>query len=433
MLTADLRAGTGIEQRLGSRPAQTVAVGLLAFLTLVDLFAAQALLPALARRYAVDAAAMGVAVNACTFGMAVSSLAVAFLSHRLERRRGIWISLALLSLPTLLLAVAPSLFAFALLRVTQGIFMAAAFALTLAHLGEHFSGRNAAGFFAAYVTGNVASNLVGRLAASAMADHFGVASAFCLFAALNIAGALLAWRFVARPIETSSTPPVEPVAAQRRLRALGDPALLASFGIGFCILFAFIGTYTYVNFVLVAAPFDLGMMSLGFIYFVFLPAIITTPLGGRVVQRVGARAALWLSLALAGCGLPLVLSGSLPPVLLGLALIGVGTFLAQAAATSFVGATSDVDRGTASGLYLASYFLGGLVGSAVLGQLFVRYGWPACVAGITAALALAALLTCCLPGGAGRRRMLARHGTDRQTAMESGARLRQHSIIPSFC
>ena len=51
------------------------------------------------------------------------------------------------------------------------------------------------------------------------------------------------------------------------------------------------------------------------------------------------------------------------------------------------------DRGAASGIYLASYFFGGLVGSAVLGQLFDHYGWAACVAGIAAALAVAALLT----------------------------------------
>jgi hypothetical protein len=43
-------------------------------------------------------------------------------------------------------------------------------------------------------------------------------------------------------------------------------------------------------------------------------------------------------------------------------------------------------------MYLASYFFGGLVGSAVLGRLFDRLGWTACVAGIGAALAVAALL-----------------------------------------
>jgi MFS family permease len=50
------------------------------------------------------------------------------------------------------------------------------------------------------------------------------------------------------------------------------------------------------------------------------------------------------------------------------------------------------DRGSAGGLYLASYFLGGLLGSAILGQAFDLFGWPACVLGIGLALGLAALL-----------------------------------------
>ena len=58
----------------------------------------------------------------------------------------------------------------------------------------------------------------------------------------------------------------------------------ASFAIGFCILFAFIGTFTYVNFVLVREPLSLSRMALGFVYFVFLPSVLTTPLAGRAVQ-----------------------------------------------------------------------------------------------------------------------------------------------------
>jgi predicted MFS family arabinose efflux permease len=72
--------------------------------------------------------------------------------------------------------------------------------------------------------------------------------------------------------------------------------------------------------------------------------------------------------------------------------VAVGTFAAQAAATGFVGRAATIDRGAASGLYLASYFAGGLAGAALLGQLFDRFGWAACVAGIAVALAIAALL-----------------------------------------
>ena len=107
--------------------ARSLVIALTAFFTLVDLFATQAILPSLTKHYGVSPAAMGLAVNSSTFGMAAAGLAMAFHSHRFERRFGILISLCLLSIPTTLLAFAPNLGVFAALRVTQGLFMATAF------------------------------------------------------------------------------------------------------------------------------------------------------------------------------------------------------------------------------------------------------------------------------------------------------------------
>ena len=85
-------------------------------------------------------------------------------------------------------------------------------------------------------------------------------------------------------------------------------------------------------------------------------------------------------------------------------LVGVGTFFAQATATGFVGRAATSDRGSASGLYLAFYFFGGLTGAAVLGLLFDRFGWGACVAGIGVSLLIAALLALFLETPLSRRR-----------------------------
>jgi hypothetical protein len=63
-------------------------------------------------------------------------------------------------------------------------------------------------------------------------------------------------------------------------------------------------------------------------------------------------------LALAGIGLPLLLTGHLPAVLSGWRWSAVGTFFAQAVTTGFVGRTATEDKGAASGIYLASYFSG---------------------------------------------------------------------------
>jgi predicted MFS family arabinose efflux permease len=386
-----------------------LVVGLTAFLTVVDLFATQAILPTLTKAYGVSPAAMGLAVNASTIGMAVAGLIVGLFSRSIDRKLGILVSLGSLAIPTALLAFAPNVAIFAALRIIQGLCMSSAFTLTLAYLGEHSSAEDAAGAFAAYITGNVASNLFGRLMSAAVADHFGLAANFYLFAFLNLFGAVLVYFTIQRtrpmaPIDRKTNSPFEAWRAH-----LSNRSLVGGFGIGFCILFAFIGTFTFVNFVLVRPPLSLGMMAVGFAYFVFLPSIVTTPLAGLAVRRFGVQQTLWGGLIVAAAGLPMLVLANLSAVLIGMVLVAIGTFLAQATATGFVSRAASADRGAASGLYLAAYFCGGLSGTAILGQVFDRFGWGACVSGVAVSLLVAGLLTFRLKitdgqhGGATRR------------------------------
>jgi predicted MFS family arabinose efflux permease len=368
-------------------------IALTAFLTLVDLFAAQAILPSLARAYGVSPAAMGFAVNASTLGMSIAGLGIAFFGKNLDRRRGIVTSLALLSVPTLALAFAPDLTTFTLLRIAQGLCMSAAFTLMLSYLAEHCSMADTAGAFAAYVTGNVASNLIGRLVSATAADHLGLSGNFIAFAALNLAGAGFVWLTLARTPAIAGAALSHAPAPWTVWHTLWmQPALRAAFTIGFLILFVFIGTFTYVNFVLARAPFALAPMTLGLVYFVFAPAMLTTPLAGRFVARHGVRKTFLLGMGAALLGAPLLVAPGLPAVLTGLVLIGAGTFFAQATTTGFVGRAAGGDAASANGVYLASYFSGGLVGALVLGQIFDRLGWAACVAVLALALLAATAL-----------------------------------------
>jgi predicted MFS family arabinose efflux permease len=373
----------------GLSPGRYLLIGVIGFLTLVDLFATQAILPSLAVSYGVTPSEIGVAANATTLGMAIAGLLVGALSAQVERKRAISLSLFILSVPTALLAFAPNLAIFALLRVTQGLFMASAFTLTLTHLAERCERRTASAL-AAYVTGVVASNLIGRLTAAFVAGLVGAHSSFLFFAALNVAGAAL----VAVAL-TRNAP--EPMASMGRfwsawVRHLADPALRRTFSIGFLILFGFIGVFTYVGFVLMGPPHALSMSALGLVFLVFAPSMITTPLAGRVTDRFGPGITVPASLALALVGLIALLLPSLLAVIAGMTLVGIGTFFAQAVATGHVGRIARDDKAAASGLYLSSYYCGGLAGAAVIGQLFDRSGWPIAVAGVFASLALAAVL-----------------------------------------
>jgi predicted MFS family arabinose efflux permease len=381
--------------RLGMVTADSLrfaVISLIAFLTLVDLFAAQAILPSLVEKFGVSRATMGFAVNASTFGMAIAGMAVALFGRNIDRRNGIWVSLVLLSIPTVLLSMTSDITTFAMLRVAQGLFMSAAFTLTVAYLAEHFSPTQSAGALAAYVTGNVASNFFGRILSAAVADSFGISVNFLTFAALNIAGALLVWLTLKKTERMMTGGGAQASASPAWKSHLMDAELRRGFAIGFLILFVFIGTFTYVNFELAAPPLSLSPMALGLVYFVFLPSMLTTPLAGRVARRLGAGRGIGLTLGLAMAGLLALLAPNLPAALAGMTTVAVGTFLAQAIATGHVGRAAKRDKAAASGIYLASYYSGGLVGSLVVGQVYDRLGWTASIALMILALAAAIAL-----------------------------------------
>jgi predicted MFS family arabinose efflux permease len=364
------------------------AIAAISFLTLVDLFATQAILPSLAAVYHVSPGVMGSAVNLCTLGMAVAGLAVALLNRRIGRRIGVTLSLACLAVPTLLLASMPDLTLFAGLRLLQGIFMSAAFSLTIAYIAETATAAAITAALAAYVTGNVASNLFGRLMSAAIADHLGLKANFLIFAGLNLAGAALAFFLLSHKSMAEgrqSSPSGFSGLFERR-------SLNVSFIIGFLILFVFIGAFTYVNFLLTSAPIGLSPMQLGFVYFVFVPSIVATPFAGLASSRIGARTVIISALLVALFGLPVSLIPDLTSILAALTLLAAGTFFAQAAATGYVSRSAGPSRGAAGGIYLASYYSGGLAGSIIIGQVFDHLGWTAVVVVLGLALIAGVLL-----------------------------------------
>jgi predicted MFS family arabinose efflux permease len=378
-----------IPRPVGLSFRSSLLIAVIGFLTLVDLFATQAILPSLAQAYGVTPARIGLAANASTLGMAISGLFVGVFSRAVERKRAIGFCLLCLSIPTALLAFAPNLAVFAVLRVIQGLFMAGAFTLTLTHLAERCEVRTA-NALAAYVTGVVASNLVGRLTAAFVASFVGAEQSFLFFAILNLAGAALIAVALDRNVPESmdrSGPFWRPWGQH-----IADPALRRTFAIGFLILFGFIGVFTYVGFVLMKPPHALSMTALGLVFLVFLPSMVTTPTAGSITRRLGPATATVASLALALFGLALLLLPSLLLIIIGMTLVGIGTFFAQAVATGHVGRIARGEKAAASGLYLSSYYCGGLAGAAVIGFLFDGYGWSAAVEGVFGALTLAAIL-----------------------------------------
>jgi hypothetical protein len=84
-------------------------------------------------------------------------------------------------------------------------------------------------------------------------------------------------------------------------------------------------------------------------------------------------------------GVLLTLSPSLTVVILGLAMLSTGVFIAQTASQSHLRVAAPAGtRVTAAGLYLTCYYLGGTAAGVVPGAFWALGKWPACVGFIVA-------------------------------------------------
>ena len=358
-----------------TRTAAVVLAGFCAFLTL---FAPQPLLPLLAVAFHASAGTIGFVVTVSTIAVAITAPLTGIIADRFGRKNVIVPAAFLLAVPTVLAGLSGSLGQLLFWRFWQGVFTPGIFAVTIAYITEEWE-QGAGSAMSAYVAGTVLGGFSGRMVAALAAAQFSWRWAFVALGVLNALGGVDIWAWLPqgrradRQRQRASTAPA-------MLRHLRNPRLLATYAVGFCVLFTLLGTFNYINFYLAAPPFRLSTAALGLLFTVYLVGAFVTPFAGRLIDRMGHRFTLTLAFGGGIAGICLTLLPSLPAVILGLSMCCTGVFIGHSSASSYIGTVAREARASAVGLYVMCYYAGGSAGSALSGHFWNRGGWPACVA-----------------------------------------------------
>lgn len=359
--------------------------GVCAFL---ELYCTQPLLPMLAHLFHASKTGVGLTVSAATLGVAISAPVFGALTERLPRKRVIVLSLVGISVPTLLAATSTTLAQLVFWRFLQGITIPGVIAVLVTYIGEEWPPEQVALIMSFYVSGTALGGLCGRLSAGLLAEWFSWRVSFLVLgtAALAGAGSVALWlpkgrRRVTIPKRLDALPSF-PYQVQGLFRSR---RLIATFAVGFNVLFSLVGVFTWITFYLAAAPFNLSTTALSSLFFVYLVGLVVTPAAGLLITRVGLRAGIGGAMACSIAGVLLTLSHALPVVIAGLAMLSSGVFIAQTASQSHLRVASPAGaRVTAAGIYLTCYYLGGTAAGVVPGIFWALGKWPACVAFIVA-------------------------------------------------
>ena len=367
------------------RRPPVVPVVLAGFAAFLDLYATQPLLPMLARTFGASAFAVSLTITAPTVAVAITAPIIGRLADRFGLRLTIVASAVALTVTTGLAATSHTLSMLIFWRFMQGVSTPGIFASTVAYVHEVWPASHAGRATAAYLSGTIVGGFIGRAVAALVAAQGDWAAAFLWLGTLNAVVAVALWKWL--PNET-----VRPrvfVPSWQKIRELfGNPRLVATFGVGFCVLFTQVAMFTYVTFHLAAPPFLLGTFALGWLFVTYLVGAVVTPLGGRWIDAYGHRVGIGSAMAFGAGGALLTLIPSIPVIVVGLALTATGVFIAQATTSSHIGAVTTQDRALAVGMYSTFYYAGGTAGSALPAAMWNRGGWPACVGLVVAVQAI---------------------------------------------
>jgi MFS transporter, YNFM family, putative membrane transport protein len=368
-----------------------VAVMLAGMCTFLSVYCTQPLLPFLRDLFHATEVEVSLTVSATIFAVALTAPLIGLLAERYGRKKVIVPALFGMTVPTLLASTASSLHALILWRFLQGIFVPGVIAVMMAYIGEEWQGRGVGRTMAAYVTGTVIGGFLGRFISGIVATHINWRASFLFIGGINLVGAVLVRQWLPLAKNFVKAPHLGHALSDARTH-MKNPRLLATFGLGFTVLFALVGAFTYANFYLSEPPFHLGPAELGSVFLVYLLGVVITPLSGRYLDHHGFRKTAVLAFTMSVVGLVLTLAHSLVAVIAGLAVFSSGVFISQAAATVQTGVIAGRGRSSAAGLYVTFYYLGGSAGATATGWAFMRGGWPACIVLLIAALAVSLLL-----------------------------------------
>jgi MFS transporter, YNFM family, putative membrane transport protein len=369
-----------------------LAVATAGFCAFVNLYSPQALLPQLATEFHVGPGQISALMTAGTLAIALTAPFTGVLADVVGRKRLITAAMFAIVVPTVIMTFSASVPELTLWRFVQGLLLPPIFTVTVAYIGDEWPPADVPRVAGLYISGASIGGFCGRFIPGVLTDAIGWRHAIQVVALLTLAAAIIVSLTLARERNFVRSGGVI-TSLRQMLLHLRDRRLIATYAIGFGVLFNFIGTFTYVSFHLAAPPYSFSPTLLGALFITYLVSSPLVPWVGRAIAIFGRRSFVLGVIALWIVGALLLLSPPVTLIIAGLTLCAVCGMLCQAVSTGYVTLTAKEGRSSAVGLYASTFYIGGSAGAFLAGIAWTQAGWTGCVVLIVAMqLAMAAIV-----------------------------------------
>jgi MFS transporter, YNFM family, putative membrane transport protein len=370
---------------------RSFAVATAGFAAFVNLYSPQALLPELANEFHVGPGEISALMTAGTAAIALSAPFTGALADVAGRKRLIAAAMFAVVVPTLIMTFAGNVPQLTVWRFVQGLLLPPIFTVAVAYIGDEWPPADVARVAGIYISGSAIGGFSGRFIPGLLTDIIGWRAAIAVVAALTLLAAIIVTTMLPRERNFVRSGGVVTSIAQM-VRHLRNRRLVATYAIGFGVLFNFVATFTYVNFHLAAPPYQFSPTLLGALFLTYLVSSPIVPWVGRAIAMFGRRQFVLGVIALWIVGALLLLAPPVALIVAGLTLCAVCGMVCQAVSTGYVTLSAKEGRSSAVGLYASIYYIGGSAGAFITGLAWASAGWSGCVAVIVVVQLIIALI-----------------------------------------
>lgn len=339
------------------------------------LYSMQPLLPIFTTEFDISVSYASTTMSITTIGLIFGLIILGFFSDR--NGRTVFIKLALIGsvIPFFFITYTDSFSVIVILRFVQGFALAGVPAAALAYISEEIHSRYISVATALYISSNAAGGMIGRFLTGFVAEQYSWQTSLYILAAFGTV--LFSVLLFILPRSRNFVPSEDRLGKDIEgfLFHLKNPSLLLVFGLGVVLQLAFTGIWTLLPFHLVEPPYSLSLDAISYLYLAYGFGVIGAPLAGWLAGKFGLRQIRLVGIIVLSIGIGMTLFSSILVIVFSLCLICLGFFTAHSLTAASVSKEAAHHKGSASSLYLVSYYIGVAMGSTLLSPFFEKWGW----------------------------------------------------------
>lgn len=359
----------------------TLALVIGSFMIFANVYVTQPLLPMIANEFSISPLQASGSFTITTLTLGISLLFYGPISDALGRKGIMVMTMVGITLTTFCLSLVQSYESLLALRALQGFFLAGLPAIAVAYLGDEYTPEALMVAVGLYISGNTLGGIGGRLIGGFVGEWLGRSATFGVMSAISLI-CLLAFCFLLPKSQHFEAKPLRVGHILMNMKShLQNRRLLTSYFIGGFSFFIFINQYSYVTFVLEAAPYNLTAKYVGLLFLTYLSGTLGSAISGKLAKRWSQPNIMVLGTCIFMFGSLVTLGDSLLAIIAGLLINSFGFFLCHSTTSSFVSRNAKHAKASASSLYLVFYYLGASLGGFYLDPFWQADGWTGVIIG----------------------------------------------------